>query len=309
MVSVSEVQGEIQPRDREQVPCGMPQFLLESKENNYGKTSTIDACICSNSPLACPLRRQCCPNVSFCRKESKGLTWGRSWGEHFSQEVGRTERRGWTVMGKRNRWEEKTWEVLSRAINSLCDACEMQGKGLSSFRNFFLAARLFDSKLPLRHGPVTQCRTKFFTKAMSGSGFLRVTQTHCLYILSKWKNAKDLDTRILAYWFQGCMSLGKFLPCLLVTFLICKLNHLKRNEKMHSYIEHFAQRCVHIRPSGNVGSFLHLLQSHLFSWWVTVGGQKIHSSRTNPMQRWKFHDYPLLNSPSSYTLDPLGAPA
>lgn len=44
MVSVSEVQGsalevqgEFQLRDHGQVTCGMPQFLLESKENNYDK--------------------------------------------------------------------------------------------------------------------------------------------------------------------------------------------------------------------------------------------------------------------------------
>lgn len=41
------------------------------------------------------------------------------------------------------------------------------------------------------------------------------------------------------HWFQHCMMfLGKFLTCQLVKFLIYKLNHLKRNEEMHLYIEH-----------------------------------------------------------------------
>ena len=131
MVSVSEVQGSAlevqggiqwwfpsnQMPDHGRVARGMPQFLLlESREDSSGdKTSTTNACLCSNSPHLLPIQEVMLPKCLPLYVEiSKSPTWGRSWGENFSQEVGRTERPGWMDCGGWGKWMREEWRIFRK---------------------------------------------------------------------------------------------------------------------------------------------------------------------------------------------------
>ena len=80
---------------------GRPQFLPESRENSScDKISTINACICSNSPLPLPIK-EVVVHKFLLLQEEQGPDLGVELRRTFFSR--RTERTGWTVMGKGNR--------------------------------------------------------------------------------------------------------------------------------------------------------------------------------------------------------------